>query len=47
MLELEDVGGADDAPVAVRLRQALKGLLRAFALKCVRAEEATHGEGQA
>lgn len=36
---VEDAGGTDAVPVAHRLRSWLKCGLRAFGLKCIRAEE--------
>lgn len=34
-LLIEDAGGADDPPVAIRLRQALKRMLRGLGFRCV------------
>jgi hypothetical protein len=38
VLTLRDAGGPADAPLAVRLRLALKRLLRSFGLRVVRIE---------
>ena len=43
-LVLVDAGGAEDAPVVIRLRAALKRLLRAFSLRCVRVVEVKPAE---
>jgi hypothetical protein len=43
-LTLVDVGGADDPPVIIRLRQGLKGLLRSLKFRC---QAAVEGDGTA
>jgi hypothetical protein len=40
-LDLIDAGAPDDAPVCVRLRRAMKALLRSYGLRCTRAVETT------
>ena len=38
-LTITDAGGPGDAPAIIRLRSALKALLRSFAFRCVEATE--------
>jgi hypothetical protein len=53
VITLVDAGGADDPPVEVRLRHALKRFSRTYSLRCVRAvaegldvADASHQPGQ-